>query len=250
MELNKKYGNLGTQMCIVNFTQNNAHIILTNPSSKPIFIGTSSILGSLKLKNLCNPWFAIQTNHLEWTTPTNEACFMAKATGTDVTPRHIGFRELAQENLPEFYANSSECIDTRYIPGVPTHVADNKRGELRKTNKLLYPFLEEDDKKLDMTEEEIVSTEIDFSETRLSTEGQKTLRGIISVNKESFSLYGEVGTCKSAKPVSFDLKNHETFNIRPFQFSVQEKVLIEKEVDKLVRLGIMKPVLSEFSSPC
>jgi hypothetical protein len=80
MELNKKYDNLGTQMCIVNFTRNNAHIILTNPSNKPIFIGTSSILGCLKLKNLCNPWFAIQTNHLEWTTPTNDACCIAKDT--------------------------------------------------------------------------------------------------------------------------------------------------------------------------
>jgi hypothetical protein len=33
MELNKKYGNLGTQMCIINFTKNDAHIILTNPSN-------------------------------------------------------------------------------------------------------------------------------------------------------------------------------------------------------------------------
>jgi len=114
----------------------------------------------------------------------------------------------------------------------------------------LYPFLEEDDKKLDMTEEEIVSTEIDFAETRLSTEGQESLREIISRNKESFSLYGEIGTCTTAKPVSFDLKNHETFNIRPFPFSVQEKILIEKEVEKLVKLGIMKHMLSEFSSPC
>ena len=69
---------------------------------------------------------------------------MAKDVNTDKTPRHIGFRELKRENLPDFYANSSECIDTRYKPGVPEQVGDNKNGELRKRNKLLYPFLEEE----------------------------------------------------------------------------------------------------------
>jgi uncharacterized protein YerC len=108
MELSKKYSELGTQMCIVNFNTNDAHIILTNPTNKPMFIGTTSILGCLKLKNLCNPWFAIQTNHSDWTSPQNEACFAAKEHKSEPTERPIGFREMTRENLGKFYADNSE----------------------------------------------------------------------------------------------------------------------------------------------
>ena len=132
MELNKKYGELGTHMCIVNFKMNDAHIMLTNPSNKPLFIGTTSILGCLKLKNLCNPWFAIQTNHSEWTSPPSETCFVAKDAKSEPTERHIGFREMTRENLPEFYADDTECIDNRYITSKPNQVNKNEQGELRK----------------------------------------------------------------------------------------------------------------------
>ena len=120
-----------------------------------------------------------------------------------------------------------------------------------KLNKKLYPFLEDDDKKLAMTPDEIIDKELDFNESRFSEIGREKLSTILRQNKDSFSLYGEVGTCKSAKPVTFELKKNEgPFNIRPFPFSVQEKILIKKEVDQLIKLGIMKPMLSEFSSPC
>jgi hypothetical protein len=147
------------------------------------------------------------------------SCFAAKDETHTRQEREIGFTE-----KPNY-------IDERYKAKTnqQSRIEDT---DLRRKNRALYPFLDDDDKKLGMTEEEIVRTEIDITETRLSLDGQTKLRNIISENKESFSLYGEVGTCKSAEPVSFELKNEAAFNIRPFPFSVQEKILIEKEVEK------------------
>ena len=119
MELNKKYSGLGTQMCIVSFKTNDAHIILTNPTKTPIFIGTTTILGCLKLKNLCDPWFAIQTNHAEWTSQPNETCLAATVNESQASSRQIGFREMTRENMATFYADETGCVDEQIL-GEPT----------------------------------------------------------------------------------------------------------------------------------
>ena len=113
----------------------------------------------------------------------------------------------------------------------------------------LYPFLDEDDPRLDRTDEEILREQVnlDSSECILDNREKDQLRQILLNNKSVFSLHGEIGNCPYE--VDFRLTNYESFYIRPYSTSEQDKVFIDKELDKLVKMGVLRQGLANNSSP-
>jgi hypothetical protein len=61
--------------------------------------------------------------------------------------------------------------------------------------------------------------------------------GTLEKNAEAFSIYGEVGSCPNNE-VDIHLKDDSPFYIRPYPVSEENKPIIDKELDKLVKLGI------------
>ena len=57
-------------------------------------------------------------------------------------------------------------------------------------------------------------------------------------NRNAFSLFGEVGKCVNSS-VSITLKNEEGFFIRPFRYSEEDKAVIRKEINKMLKQGIL-----------
>ena len=63
-----------------------------------------------------------------------------------------------------------------------------------------------------------------------------------------FSLRDEIGTCPFIE-VHLKLKDKTPFFVRPYPMREEQKKVIQKEIDRLKHLGIIRKGLTSYSSP-
>ena len=78
-----------------------------------------------------------------------------------------------------------------------------------------YPWLDADDPRRDMTDEEILDKHIDLSNSDLTEEEKTTLMDIVKEHKQAFSLRDEIGNCPNIK-IDIDVIDDSPFFVRPF----------------------------------
>ena len=100
-----------------------------------------------------------------------------------------------------------------------------------------YPWLDLDDPRRGMTDEETLDKYIDLSSSGLNTEEKSTLMNIIKLHKEAFSLRDEIGKCPNIK-IDIDVIDDSPFFLRPFSIHEEDKCIMDKYMAKLVSLGI------------
>ena len=101
-----------------------------------------------------------------------------------------------------------------------------------------YPWLDEDDPRRDMTDEEILHWYIDLSESHLTHKEKEEVMDLIVAYKKAFSLRDEIGKCPDIK-VSIEVNDPSTFFVRPFPIVEEDKPLMDNCMQKLVSLGIL-----------
>jgi hypothetical protein len=120
--------------------------------------------------------------------------------------------------------------------------------DLYQRNRKLYPFLEDDDPKLRMSDTQILDEEVDLEKnSMLSPRDTIRLRQLLHKHRGVFSLRGETGSCNYE--VKLDLIDDSPFYIRPYTVSEQEKRIIDKELTKLVKMGVLQQGTASSSSP-
>ena len=163
--------------------------------------------------------------------------FLLKEFGTIPSNTAMTFSEMTQSETQQVYAVS----DVHTAPDTPD------RHELYKQKRRKYPFLEHDDKRLKMTDEEILRKDIDLSDHCMSKNTLTKFWKVLEARKEAFSIHGEVGECDIS--VKIKLKDESPFFIRPYPVSEKEKDVIDKEMNKLVKMGILTYGKSSYVSP-
>ena len=88
------------------------------------------------------------------------------------------------------------------------------------------PWLDLDDPRRNMTDEEILDKYIDLTNSNLSTEESSTLMNIIKSHKEAFSLRDEIGKCPNIK-IDIDVVDDFPFFVRPFPVHEEDKPLMD-----------------------
>jgi len=122
------------------------------------------------------------------------------------------------------------------------------RSRLIQKNLKKFPFLDASDVKTGMTESEILEDEVDLdTDCSLTTPERNRLKYLLIKHKKAFSFYGEVGDTKHV--VRLHLVDETPFFIRPYTVSEEEKLLIDKELDKLVNMGVLERGVASCSSP-
>ena len=111
-----------------------------------------------------------------------------------------------------------------------------------------FPWLDSDDPRRDMMDEEILDKYIDLSSSDLDTEEKNTLMGIIKLHKETFSLRDEIGKYPNIK-IDIDVIDDSPFFVRPFPIHEEDKPIMDKYVAKLVSLGILSKNNTTRTSP-
>ena len=111
-----------------------------------------------------------------------------------------------------------------------------------------YPWLDEDDPRRDMTDEEILHQYIDLSESHLTLKEKEEVMDHIVAYKKAFSLRDEIGKCPDIK-VNIEVNDPSTFFIRPFPIVEEDKPLMDRCMQKLVSLGILTKNSTTHTSP-
>ena len=127
------------------------------------------------------------------------------------------------------------------------NVCYRKREVMRKSSDP-YPWLDEDDPRKDMTDEEILHRYVDLSESHLTHKEKGEVMDLIVAYKKAFSLRDEIGKCPDIK-VNIEVNDPSTFFIRPFPIAEEDKPLMDKCMQKLVSLGILTKNSTTHTSP-
>ena len=123
-----------------------------------------------------------------------------------------------------------------------------KESETKKPVPDPYAWLDLDDSRRNMTDEEILDKYIDLSNSDLNTEESSTLMNIIQSHKEAFSLRDEIGKCSDIK-IDIDVAGDSPFFVIPFPMHEEDKSLMDKYMAKLVSLGILSKNNTTHTSP-
>ena len=136
----------------------------------------------------------------------------------------------------------------KYYSRISTQNVRYKRKEIARKTPDPYPWLDEDDPRRDMTDEEILYKYIDLSESDLTPLEKEEVMDLVTTYKEAFSLRDEIGKCPDIK-ASIEVNDPSTFFVRPFPIAEEDKPLMDKCMKKLVALGILSKNSTTHTSP-
>ena len=112
-----------------------------------------------------------------------------------------------------------------------------------KLNDNQYPWLDKDDPRRKMTNEEILRLKVPLDKSVLTAAEKEKLIKLMLDNTQAFSLRDEIGTCPYFE-VKLKLRDDKPFFIRPYNIREDQKPIIQKEMDRLEKLGIIKKGLT------
>ena len=121
----------------------------------------------------------------------------------------------------------------------PTPVMDTKDP---------YPWLELDDIRHFQTDRQILESAVDLSQSCLTSAQKVEFFDLLEKYKDAFCLRDEIGLAPHMQ-VHLDMTGKMPFFIRPFTVKEDMKLKVDREMDRLVKLGILKKGLSGYSSP-
>ena len=121
------------------------------------------------------------------------------------------------------------------------NIQDNEKKDL-------YPWLDKNDPRRDMTDEEILDKYIDLSNSDLTLDEKETLMDTIKEHKQAFSLRDEIGQCPNIK-IDIDVIDDSPFFVRPFLIHEEDKPIMDNYMAKLVSLGILTKNKTTHTSP-
>ena len=109
-----------------------------------------------------------------------------------------------------------------------------------------YPWL--DNPRRTMTNEEILRLKVPLDKSVLTTTEKERLIKLMFENTQAFSIRDEISTCPYFE-VKLKLRNDKPFFVRPYNIREDQKPIIQKEMDRLEKLGIIRKGLTRYSSP-
>ena len=111
-----------------------------------------------------------------------------------------------------------------------------------------YLWLELDDPRHFQTDRQILESALDLSQSCLTITQKLSYFDLLEKYKDALCLHDEIGLAPHMQ-VHLDMADKPPFFIRPFTVKEDMKSKIDREMDRLVKLGILKKGLSGYSSP-
>ena len=99
-----------------------------------------------------------------------------------------------------------------------------------------------------MTDEEILRMKVPLDKSVLSAAEKERLIKLMLENTAAFSIRDEIGMCPYFE-VKLKLRDDKPFFVRPYNIREDQKPIIQKEMDHLEKLGIIRKGLTGYSSP-
>ena len=167
--------------------------------------------------------------------------------------RSMGYMTLSQETLRKALEDKTEFLTGDETTQFMHHaLMAHKMIATENTNQAEgedpYPWLDEDDERRTMTDEEILRKNVNLDEAQLTPEEKEKFRLLMIKYRNAFSLRDEMGCCPDMK-IDLEMNDTTPFFIRPFAVKEEHKKLVDQEMRKGVLLGILRQGMSSYSSP-
>ena len=91
-------------------------------------------------------------------------------------------------------------------------------------------------------------SELNLSDCALDEKGKEEFLPKTDNFHDVFSLIDEIGTCSFIE-VHLKLKDETPFFVRPYPMREEQKKVMQKEMDRLEHLGIIRKGLTGYTSP-
>ena len=99
-----------------------------------------------------------------------------------------------------------------------------------------------------MTDKEILQMKLNLRDSVLNKKEKEEFLTKVEQFTDVFSLRDKIGTCPFIE-VHLKLKDETPFFVRPYPMREEQKKVIQKEMDRLKHLGIIRKGLTSYSSP-
>ena len=152
-----------------------------------------------------------------------------------MTPATLSPTPLAYEK--PIHPTEMPCITTCTELPVDDTTSDDK-----------YLWLDPDNIRRNMMDIEILRMKLNLKDSVLDEKGKEEFLTNVEQFMDIFSLRDEIGTCPFIE-VHLKLKDEMPFFVRPYPMREEQKKVIQKEMDRLKHLGIIRKGLTGYSSP-
>ena len=162
--------------------------------------------------------------------------------------RSLGYYKIKQgilqQNLSKYYRfGRAATLCEHFNKFINTLKKEREQKEPEEN----YPWLDPSNERKYMKDQEILDKYIDLNKSCLTEKENKEVMEMYKY-KAASSLRDEIGTCPNIE-VEIDVMDKSPFFIRPYHVKEEDKALIDKEVEQLGYLGILKEGFSAYSSP-
>ena len=143
-----------------------------------------------------------------------------------------------KEHIDEYFRMSNTDLKKEHSKS-----AHRTKGSFDK-----YPWLPEDDPRRHQTDAEILYEKMDLKDSALSKKEKVKLMKLILKYRDAFSLRDEIRECPN---LVADIKviDESPFFVRPFPLSETDKPFMNKQMERLVSLGILTKNSTSHTSP-
>ena len=111
-----------------------------------------------------------------------------------------------------------------------------------------YPWLDGSNERNYMSDREILEKNINLDNSCLTKWEKKEVRSLIYKYKNAFSMRDEIGTCPNIE-IEIDVMDKSPFFIKPFHAREEAKILLDKEMEKIMLLRHIKGRIFSLFKP-
>ena len=215
---------------LLQFRNGYANLLLTNTSEKPVTLCKDKLFAVIDLRFLTQMY--------------------SQLLATDSNDRNttLYYHATKSDSITDNANNTCSTGSTDNTTTTDDKTTTNmSRADLYKLKSKKFPFLDPSDPRLSMHDHEIIDRDVVFANSQLNVDQQQKVKQLLLKYSNAFSLHSEVGNTDLT--IDFELTDTQPFYIRPFTVSPAEKPIIDRELQKLVSLGVLQEHHSAYSSP-
>ena len=169
-----------------------------------------------------------------------------------VDMRSLGYFHIPHETIAKSLSPKYKMVTANHMQAlmnkVSTSVQEVYMPKASNTDIDQYPWLDPEDPQRHMTDEEILYKTIDLSKSALDAKGKQRLMDMIGKHKGAFSLRDKIGECPNLE-FNIDMIDDSPFFVRPFNISEEDKPIMDRQMNRLVSLGILSKNNTSHTSP-
>ncbi len=122
------------------------------------------------------------------------------------------------------------------------------KAKVVNTNQDPFPWLEPDDIRRHQSDTQILREKVDLKGSFLSPREKERLMQMIFKYKTAFSLRDEIGECPNIE-AEIKIIDDSPFFVRPFKISETDQRFMDRQMERLVALGILTKASTSHTSP-